>query len=790
MPRTKTLLAASLATAAALAARGALLPSGDASGATDRTSIQSAIDAAGSGGTVTLGSGMFCIDAQLMVTNGITLSGQGWDNTIIKQVSATPSAETRVVTVSGGAKVERVTLTGGRVTGPNYQFGGGACVDGGTVSWCCITNNSVSTANVKFGGGVGFKNQGAGGTVDHCIVADNSVSTSTAGDVGGGGIGGYNPWGAVTIESCLVAGNRATQASGSGRGGGIGFEFMYRGTPVTIRNTTIVGNSAGEGQTVSYGGAVFTANDSGKKLSMIDCIVAGNTTAGASTTVDVNYAGGVDWCLFDLAGDTLGANSLTGDPKFANAAAGDYTLAADSPAVAAGTAYSGIGTDLAGVVFADPPSMGCYQFGGEPPPPPIVLGEPSARPGTDYDGSVVTVPFAGEIPEGAVATAKITVGGVDYAGTVGEGTCVFEVPASAVTAGNAYAATVTLTVDGVERVADVALVQGAPSVDEDTAWIRESATAFETTGSWSGDKAAVADGAIAVSNATFSAAAPAPRAAVVTVSSTFRFGDPSDEPWISSARAAITVVAAGGVKRYAVRTADGAATNLSVVANTASPVAVTIVVDGAANTVSYSVGGVSLGTYPVAEKASGVSTVRYDGATDVAALDGAYRLEWLDANLATAGGAEYATVAEALASGAGTVGLLWDASWNPAADGTYVVATNGHALVVGGDLEWSVSDNGDGTITVTVGDGIVRVRAGSIAVGATTVRVGVEGIKTGRWYALEKTTDLSQGFVLDASTWTSASALLAGTGELEISIGENETCAFYQVRESDAEPTP
>ena len=224
---------AALALAAGIASADPLLPAGSASANT--AAIQAAIDAAGSGGTVALGAGLFEIDSQLMVTNGVTLAGQGWESTVIKQVATTYSENTRVVTVSGGAKVERVTLTGGRVTGPNHKFGGGAFVDDGTVSWCCISNNSVSSANVKFGGGIGFF-QGSGGTVDHCIVADNSVSTSTGSDVGGGGIGGYNPWGTITIDSCLVVGNRSTQASGAGKGGGIGFDFVYRTTPVTIRN--------------------------------------------------------------------------------------------------------------------------------------------------------------------------------------------------------------------------------------------------------------------------------------------------------------------------------------------------------------------------------------------------------------------------------------------------------------------------------------------------------------------------------------------------------------------------
>ena len=52
--------------AAAIAARGDITPSGDTSGASDTTTIQSAIDAAANGGTVTLGSGMFYISCVLM----------------------------------------------------------------------------------------------------------------------------------------------------------------------------------------------------------------------------------------------------------------------------------------------------------------------------------------------------------------------------------------------------------------------------------------------------------------------------------------------------------------------------------------------------------------------------------------------------------------------------------------------------------------------------------------------------------------------------------------------------
>ncbi len=317
------------------------------------------------------------------------------------------------------------------------------------------------------------------------------------------------------------------------------------------------------------------------------------------------------------------------------------------------------------------------------------------------------VSFTGDIPAGATATAALTIGDAIYVGVIdaANGVITFEVPAADVTAGNAYEGTVSLTVGGVNRTTDVELVQGAAKVDEDPDWINETAATFGSTGLWSGDKAEVAANVIAVSNATFTAATAAPTAAVVTVTSTFCFGDPSDEAFDISSRAGITVVDVGGVNRYAFLTANGVMTNLTVVANTASAAEVTVTLDGTANTVSYTVDNVLLGTYPMTVKATGVSTVHYDGLGVVAGLDGAYRFEGIDTNVAKVGDVGYPTVAAALAEAGGDpVTLLWDASWTPSATGDYLFATNGHALVIGGEYSHSVVDNGNGSVTITIAE--------------------------------------------------------------------------------------
>ena len=77
-------------------------------------------------------------NGHLMVTGGVTVVGQGWTKTTIKQT--TSGATARCATVSGGARLEGVTLTGGRLT-EGWKHGAGVDLDGGKVSWCRITDN-------------------------------------------------------------------------------------------------------------------------------------------------------------------------------------------------------------------------------------------------------------------------------------------------------------------------------------------------------------------------------------------------------------------------------------------------------------------------------------------------------------------------------------------------------------------------------------------------------------------------------------------------------------------------
>ena len=301
-----------------------------------RVRIQNAIDAAANAspaGTVTLGSGDFKIDAQLMVTGGVAVVGQGWENTTLRQTAAD-----RVATLEDGSRLEGVTARDGNLTA-NWSHGAGLYVKDGTVSRCRVWyNQSTAKANV-WGVGVHIES----GTIDHTIVAFNGLTANTS---GGGGIGTHNTSGTITIDTCLVYGNTAQGSDNESKGGGV---CIYLGDPtVTIRNTTIAGNSS------SGSGGGFFNGSYGNKVKLVNAIVAGN-----SAPSDADAASGT------LASGSSN-NLVGGNAWFVNAANRDYHLGARSSAIGAGTAWQGIDKDLDGAAFASPPSIGCYEFFGTP----------------------------------------------------------------------------------------------------------------------------------------------------------------------------------------------------------------------------------------------------------------------------------------------------------------------------------------------------------------------------------------------------------------------------------------
>ena len=372
----KAIVALTLFAGVLHASAAVLYPSGTP--AETRQTIQAAIDAAVPDGMVELGEGTFDIDQQLTVANGVTLKGQGWEKTIIRQATELPdgtaSDTTRCVTLDGGARLERVTLTGGHLR-TKWASGAGAAVKDGTISWCRIIGNQTGDATYKkvtvnniFGAGVSFVE--GKGQIDHSIIASNAAYMNGGGTSHGGGIGVYKPSGEVLVDTCLLYGNSAP----SGDGGAIYAQFDNNHKLLTVRNTTIANNT-----TSGKGGGVYVSQNVGAPnydLRLVNSILAdnvagngdGNLALPTDSRLPIGYAAQSFGNVFANGTAALGEDSKSiegsGAAWFADAANGNFEITASSLARKAGRTYPEIGVDLADVAFASQPSAGCYEYVG------------------------------------------------------------------------------------------------------------------------------------------------------------------------------------------------------------------------------------------------------------------------------------------------------------------------------------------------------------------------------------------------------------------------------------------
>ncbi len=246
------------------------------------------------------------------------------------------------------------------VANASTNFGGavaGSTADSGTMF------DSTFRDNVALGGG------GAVYVYQGAFTIQRSIFEGNHAEQAGAAIGQNNYHGAYyTLINCLIADNTGGYAVGAGAhsgtgtyvldmlhctvvnnaGGGVfGFDQNGNDNPIRIRNSVIANNGA-------YGVFRHDINDPAAELSHNN--VFGNTSG--------NY--------YQATAD---ANSISADPKFADAGGGDYLLLAGSPSRDAAFDY-GVTVDLLGNArpFNEKDEgidQGCYEH--EPPPKGTVI---------------------------------------------------------------------------------------------------------------------------------------------------------------------------------------------------------------------------------------------------------------------------------------------------------------------------------------------------------------------------------------------------------------------------------
>ncbi len=175
------------------------------------------------------------------------------------------------------------------------------------------------------GGGIHIGNTDTNVKLSNCVISGNVADD----DGGGVAIDGAQ---SVSFDRCTIVDNRATHLSNSA-GGGI--FVASSAVDVTITNCTIASNVAGNPDfgTDTKNGVYVQSG----VVTMLNSIVWGRGN-GVSAIEEFGGTFTANYCVIDGGKPDAvdGANNLSDDPLFADAAAGDYSLTVASPAINAG----------------------------------------------------------------------------------------------------------------------------------------------------------------------------------------------------------------------------------------------------------------------------------------------------------------------------------------------------------------------------------------------------------------------------------------------------------------------
>lgn len=314
--------------------------------------IQLAIDNAVSGDVIEVAPGTYNESPKV---NGLVLTirgTQGRDVTTVQGdgtqpvFTATSDAELTIegLTVTGGlgdggavrCSSCALTVTNSTLTGNFANNAGGAIYFAGSTGKKLTVTGSTISNNYAFGGGGAFFLLNGAGEIEDSLIQSNTATQ------GGAVASGADEL--LTITSSVIRNNSASVSGG--------FLFMNNAGGLTMTNSTVSGNTAGNG------GAVIQSFNSliNGATSITNSTLTGNLggvnpfTFFGSAQQTVTFTNAILWnhtsplfyggtpnvSFSDVEGGFPGSGNINADPKFLDAPNGDYRLAYDSPCIDAG----------------------------------------------------------------------------------------------------------------------------------------------------------------------------------------------------------------------------------------------------------------------------------------------------------------------------------------------------------------------------------------------------------------------------------------------------------------------
>src|SRR3954471_15592480 len=276
---------------------------GECSGVPLDCSLRQAIDKAVNGDTIALPAGHYTVGSQLAIGNAITIAGTG--NPVVDGGHAG-----RVFRINGDVSVSGVTVTGGNTT--DSEGGAGFAV----IGTLTLTNSTVTDNDAPAGAGVSLVNFESPATAR---IIGSTVNNNRAA-AQGGGIAVRS--GDLTLINSTVTGNSAGDQQNDGLGGGV----YYSGFSEHIYNSTIVGNTATG--TTADGGNLYERPDvvafAAKRGFSVDYLIQNTIVADGTAPNGPNCGGTPPTSQGNNLVNTLGEcgtssgnNDVSGSPGIA-----------------------------------------------------------------------------------------------------------------------------------------------------------------------------------------------------------------------------------------------------------------------------------------------------------------------------------------------------------------------------------------------------------------------------------------------------------------------------------------